>query len=171
MCLYTAGSGKKRSGFTKDGCATFFKKYRFSTVETHDVEFSHHVMDDIKNKTGIINLNANDSTLDESIIKRLLKDNVALICLLEETVPMGSKKIPNRLLVANTHIAASPELPDAKLWQTQTLVEWIQSLIQRYNQMYSSGVRCIIAGDFNSTPDSAVYELLLVDCLKLVLSQ
>ena len=60
-------------------------------------------------------------------LNRLLKDNVALIAVLEALDPpqfpeermngASSEKRRQLVCVANTHIHANPELSDVKLWQ------------------------------------------------------
>lgn len=56
------------------------------------------------------------------------------------------------MCVVNTHILADPEYTDVKLWQAQLLLEVVQGLITEQTPL-------LVCGDFNSTPQSAVYEL------------
>jgi hypothetical protein len=59
-----------------------------------------------------------------------------------------------RLCVANTHIYWDPEYEDVKLWQTWVLCQELEKLVlERQLPM-------LLCGDFNSMPDSAVYDLL-----------
>eukprot|EP00916_Digyalum_oweni_P002022 GHVL01003802.1.p1 GENE.GHVL01003802.1~~GHVL01003802.1.p1 ORF type:complete len:616 (-),score=66.25 GHVL01003802.1:2370-4061(-) len=175
MTIFTTGSGKKAGGkYTMDGCATFFKKNKFATVETQNVEFNKHISNVICEKQR-----HNPSFGTNPAVKRLLKDNVALILLLEEKFPDNTPShfdsqsreshidarirrhgTPNRLVVANTHIAANPELTNVKMWQTLTLVQWLETLVAQYNAQYSTPVGTILTGDFNCTPISPVYEFL-----------
>lgn len=62
------------------------------------------------------------------------------------------------ILVANTHIHWNPEHRDVKLVQVQLLLEELSALISPNSRWYN--IPMILAGDFNSTPDSGPYELL-----------
>merc|ERR1739848_838952 len=95
----------------------------------------------------------------------MLKDNIAALVALEfnDPPPPNVANDPDapkpRLLVANTHIHWNPEYSDVKLIQTQIFTEELQ----RYRNLYSLADQpapLVVCGDFNSTPDSGVYELL-----------
>ena len=58
---------------------------------------------------------------DKRTLNRLLKDNIAQILVLEMSAPHPASR--RQLVVANTHINASPEFADVKLWQTQMLLQ------------------------------------------------
>ena len=64
---------------------------------------------------------------DKRTLNRLLKDNVAQILLLEMSAPHPNSR--RQLVVANTHINASPEFADVKLWQTQMLLQEIERVM------------------------------------------
>jgi CCR4-NOT transcription complex subunit 6 len=81
---------------------------------------------------------------------RLLKDNVAQVVVLERT----GKGPPAMLCVANTHMHWNPEYADVKLWQTHTLIKELEEFVLR------RGWPLVLCGDFNSEPDSSVYQLL-----------
>ncbi|CBZ52933.1 Carbon catabolite repressor protein, related [Neospora caninum Liverpool] len=77
--------------------------------------------------------------------------------------PSGPRKL---LLVANTHIVANPESNDVKIWQAQTLVGMIEKYLLAFRPPTYLDSPCltpavVLCGDFNSTPDSAVYQLLV----------
>merc|ERR1711967_126002 len=67
---------------------------------------------------------------------------------------MGAQSASGRhmLCVINTHILADPGFADVKLWQANML---LRSLEQTCKHM-----PILLCGDFNSMPESAVYELL-----------
>lgn len=101
--------------YAMDGCATFYRRDRFSLVKKYEVEFNKAAQSYIE---GIPD--QNDRRKNEH---RLMKPNVALILVLEgvETsagfqsqCDTGSR---NLVCVANTHIHANQDLPDVKLWQ------------------------------------------------------
>merc|ERR1719461_1484370 len=98
-------------------------------------------------------------------MKRLLKGNIALVLVLEEIPPPDAnrrrgRRGKRRLCVANTHIYWDPEYADIKLWQTWVLCQELSKLV------LARELPLILCGDFNSEPDSAVYELLSTQCVR-----
>jgi endonuclease/exonuclease/phosphatase family metal-dependent hydrolase len=102
-----------------------------------------------------------------------VQGNVALVVVLEEVdsgkasnplmsgMQSSPMRVPprrkRRLCVANTHIYWDPEYEDVKLWQTWVLCQELEKLVlERQLPM-------LLCGDFNSMPDSAVYDLLSSD--------
>lgn len=168
-----------------DGCATLYKRDKFALIETHEIEFNkaayqmaqqgafqsgnpssgagltETIIGDIK-RTGSNNLQrnnsaglgGNDNNFDpatQRCLKRLCKDNVALILVLES---QGANGDLEHVCVSNVHIYWDPEFPDVKLWQTHVLLQELEGI---------TGPRqlpLVLCGDFNSTPDSSVVELL-----------
>ncbi|OEH77099.1 endonuclease exonuclease phosphatase family protein [Cyclospora cayetanensis] len=147
--IFAASSSSQRGGgrFTMDGCASFYLMHNTPA----------------RGKDGPP--------------KRLLKDNIALLLLFElktdatahsqesqEQRPEQShggselQREPKLLLLANTHVAANPDSNDVKIWQTQTLLGALDSYLSCFP---SRPPALLLCGDFNSSPDSAVYRLLL----------
>lgn len=108
----------------------------------------------------------------EDMFNRVMtKDNIAVVALLEH------RKSGARLIVANTHIHWDHEFRDVKLVQVAMLMDELQKIAadfaklpsrlnlgEGYDQAptYSNGTKIptLIAGDFNSVPDSGVYEFM-----------
>jgi CCR4-NOT transcription complex subunit 6 len=104
----------------------------------------------------------------EDVFNRvMIKDNIAAVTLLE------CKENGQRILVANAHLHWDPTYKDVKLVQTAMLVEEIQRLVNTYSgssgnnrgqakdkEANSKSLPVIVCGDFNSLPDSGVYEFL-----------
>ena len=59
-----------------------------------------------------------------------------------------------RLCVVNTHFYSNKDHPDIKLWQAWQLVSAVESYALPQN------LPVLLCGDLNSTPTSAVYDLL-----------
>lgn len=100
--------------YAMDGCATFFRRDRFTLVKKYEVEFNKAAQSYVENMNRHSERKKNDH--------RLMKPNVALILVLEGTdAPhiLTDRDNGQRSLVcvANTHIHANQELPDVKLWQ------------------------------------------------------
>ncbi|GAA0163966.1 hypothetical protein Leryth_001077 [Lithospermum erythrorhizon] len=134
---------------TVDGCATFFRKDKFSVVKKYEVEF---------NKAAQSLTEATLSAAQKkSALTRLVKDNVALILVLEAKFGyQGSDSLGKRQLVcvANTHVHVPQELKDVKLWQVNTLVKGLEKIAA------SADIPMLVCGDFNSVPGSAPHALL-----------
>eukprot|EP01006_Ploeotia_vitrea_P050187 TRINITY_DN67421_c5_g8_i1.p2 TRINITY_DN67421_c5_g8~~TRINITY_DN67421_c5_g8_i1.p2 ORF type:complete len:455 (-),score=239.47 TRINITY_DN67421_c5_g8_i1:67-1284(-) len=127
-----------------DGCAIFYKSNRFALNERYGISF-------------------NDLARDQYHIprqlRRLMKGNVALVAVLEDLMPPTRRMAQvrmrkRRLCVANSHIYWDPEFSDVKVWQTLALTQKLEQLTMRRR------LPLLICGDFNSMPDSSVYELL-----------
>lgn len=133
------------SAYTIDGCATFFKQERFHLVKKYEVEFNKAAISLADQMTN--------PQQKKATMNRLLKDNVALIAVLEMVEQQsGTKQL---LCVANTHIHANPELNDVKLWQVHTLLKGLEKIAN------SADIPMLVAGDFNSIPGSAAHSLLV----------
>jgi len=96
---------------------------------------------------------------NEKALSRLSKGNIALAVIFEDlhikTVSASQATGFNGghvICVINTHILADPEFTDVKLWQAQMLLRTLEI-------MPIKSMPLLICGDFNSTPDSGVYEL------------
>jgi CCR4-NOT transcription complex subunit 6 len=87
----------------------------------------------------------------QACLKRLCKDNVAHAVVLQG---VGMNGEIQHICVANTHIFWDPEYPDVKLWQTHFLLQELEGIAG------SRQFPLVLCGDFNSTPESSVYELL-----------
>uniref|UniRef100_A0A2P2M906 poly(A)-specific ribonuclease n=1 Tax=Rhizophora mucronata TaxID=61149 RepID=A0A2P2M906_RHIMU len=102
---------------TVDGCATFFRRDRFSHVKKYEVEFNKAA----QSLTDAVVPSAQRKTA----LSRLVKDNVALIVVLEAKFSNQGPDNPAKrqlLCVANTHVNVRQELKDVKLWQVLILL-------------------------------------------------
>ncbi|KAK9325548.1 Endonuclease/exonuclease/phosphatase [Lipomyces orientalis] len=146
-----------------DGCAIFYKKSVFKLIDQQPVEFQHVAMnstllvpdkDSLKNYPDIFNRVAT-------------KDNIATVCFLEH------QRTGNRLIAVNAHLDWDPTYGDVKLVQVGLLLGELQVMADKFAKLpmpddspmkgqYTSGkkIPMVIGGDFNSTPDSGVYQLL-----------
>ena len=100
--------------YAMDGCATFFRRERFSLVKKYEVEFNKAAQSYVESIPNQAERRKNEH--------RLMKPNVALILVLEgcDMSSSSSSGEPNSrslVCVANTHIHANQELSDVKLWQ------------------------------------------------------
>ncbi|GAA5857453.1 hypothetical protein JCM8547_009280 [Rhodosporidiobolus lusitaniae] len=160
---YSKSRARTMSGDEKrsvDGCATFFKNTVFALVEQHLIEFNQ------------IALRRPDFKKTEDMFNRVMtKDNIAVVTLLEHRASGA------RLIVANAHIHWDPEFRDVKLVQVAMLMDELSKIANDFARLparmnlaegydkaphYANGskIPTVICGDFNSVPDSGVYEFL-----------
>ncbi|KAM7265363.1 hypothetical protein ACFE04_003046 [Oxalis oulophora] len=138
---------------TIDGCATFFRRDRFSHVKKYEVEFN-------KAAQSLAEATLLSSTPRKLALNRLVKDNVALIVVLEAKFGYqgadnpASQKTRQLLCVANTHVNVHHDLKDVKLWQVHTLLKGLEKIAA------STDIPMLVCGDFNSVPNSAPHSLL-----------
>jgi len=142
-----------RGKYTAEGCATFYKTTRFKRVDKHVVDYD-------KLSATEVRCVMPDAASAERGLQRLSKGNIALAIILEDqhikTSHQSQATGPNGghvLCVVNTHILCDPGSADVKLWQAYLL-------LQTLKQMPINNMPLLICGDFNSTPESAVYEYL-----------
>lgn len=77
-----------------------------------------------------------------------LRNNVAQICVFELN---GTHKF----VLGNIHVLFNPKRGDVKLGQIRMLLENANALAEKWDK-----IPIVLAGDFNSTPDSAIYKFL-----------
>jgi len=141
-----------------DGCAIFFKTERFQLVDEQLIEYQSLSLEHFSELTG-----------DRRGMERVMsKDNIAVALVLQFVQPLPQEAAtggrrrnqapqPRRLVVCNTHIHWDPSMPDVKLVQAQFLMEELAKICIKYRE---PAMPLVVAGDFNSEPDSGVYQLL-----------
>eukprot|EP00818_Percolomonas_sp_WS_P001274 CAMPEP_0117440882 /NCGR_PEP_ID=MMETSP0759-20121206/3328_1 /TAXON_ID=63605 /ORGANISM="Percolomonas cosmopolitus, Strain WS" /LENGTH=541 /DNA_ID=CAMNT_0005232679 /DNA_START=6369 /DNA_END=7994 /DNA_ORIENTATION=- len=134
------GAGK----YSMDGCATFYRTGLFDLVSSENIEFRDLAMQRLQ-----VHKNQN--------LTRMIKDNVALVLFLRPKArgfyPQGVNE--PIFCVGNTHIMANPQYTDVKIWQVYA---YLQEL---YHLTKQGSIPLVLAGDFNSTPDSGAYHLIV----------
>eukprot|EP00934_Nitzschia_sp_Nitz4_P007663 Nitzschia sp. Nitz4//scaffold2_size372955//184913//186912//NITZ4_000427-RA/size372955-processed-gene-0.508-mRNA-1//-1//CDS//3329546790//7653//frame0 len=139
-----------------DGCALFWRRSKFHLVESYSIEFNELAQ---RQATQVMGLNPR-SEEGVAFLNRLSKDNVAQLVVLElaqPTLATRNNRDPiNQVCIANTHLYSNKDFPDVKLWQAWQLLQELEN----YVMSRQTNVPLIICGDFNSTPDTAVYDLL-----------
>ncbi|KAK1563628.1 hypothetical protein Q3G72_030389 [Acer saccharum] len=151
QALYKRKTNEVYNGNTHtiDGCATFFRRDRFSHVKKYEVEFNKAA----QSLTDAIL----PTTQKKNALNRLVKDNVALIVVLEAKFSNQGADNPGKrqlLCVANTHVNVHQDLKDVKLWQVHTLLKGLEKIAA------SADIPMLVCGDFNSVPGSAPHALL-----------
>lgn len=137
---------------------------RYHLVEKQLIEF-HRVA-----------MQRSDFKKTDDLFNRVLqRDDIAVVTLLE------NKETGSRFIVANVHIYWDPQKSDVKLVQVALLIDEVDKIATRFARypppppkpntddslarpppVYSDGTKIplIVCGDFNSIPESGVYEFL-----------
>jgi CCR4-NOT transcription complex subunit 6 len=137
-----------RGKYTAEGCATFWKTSRFKRVEKQVIDYDKSMAEHLR-------CMSNQQDMERGL-QRAAKGNIALAVVLEDTTSKETNSghaVGNMVCVVNTHILADPGFVDVKLWQAHLLVQAIEQAPWKHMPL-------IICGDFNSTPESAVYEYM-----------
>jgi len=90
------------------------------------------------------------------------KDNVALFCHLKRPSNERNNKETTKsesIIIANAHLHWDPQFRDIKLLQTAMMMEELEAFGASHNLPMTT-TPTLICGDFNSLPDSGVYEFL-----------
>mmetsp|Transcript_27964 Transcript_27964/g.46262 ORF Transcript_27964/g.46262 Transcript_27964/m.46262 type:complete len:638 (-) Transcript_27964:244-2157(-) len=140
-----------------DGCALFWRRSKFHLVESYSIEFNELAQ---RQATQVLGLNPR-SEEGMNFLNRLSKDNVAQLVVLELASPQlatrANRDPINQVCIANTHLYSNKDFPDVKLWQAWQLLQELEN----FAMSRGTSLPLMICGDFNSTPDTAVYDLLM----------
>ncbi|KAH3659144.1 uncharacterized protein OGAPODRAFT_76185 [Ogataea polymorpha] len=135
-----------------DGVSIFVNSNKFDLLGYEPVEYSEHFQ------------NPEYFTPTRDLRERAMPRNtVALIATVRH------KKTGTIIFVTNTHLYWSPEFPDVKVLQTYLLVRLLRRTMRNFYKVNDHQLKeimrmgeasALLVGDFNSTPDSMVYEFL-----------
>lgn len=133
------GTFKKRSGDRPDGCATFFKRDKFSIAASYKIDYYREN------------------------VPLMEQNNVAILLFLNIRGSEATKK--STICISNTHLLFNQRRGDIKLAQLAHLLADIEyhSRSDRYD---SNRLSIILCGDFNSRPFSPLYKLITTGELK-----
>ena len=139
-----------------DGCATFWKRNKFLQVENYCIEFNDIARQEIA-RLGLDDIDA------RKYMNRLSRDNIAQIVVLEvlksttSTILTSNNSSRNNqnICITNTHLYSNVQRADVKLWQAMNLIRELRQFITQRD------LPLLLCGDFNSEPESAVYEYIM----------
>ncbi|KAL9260201.1 Carbon catabolite repressor protein 4 homolog 5-like protein [Drosera capensis] len=131
------GAFKARTGDACDGCAIFWKKERFTLLHEEHLEFRHYGLNNNVAQFCILQIISNQSGSGPSTPYS------------KESTSCGN------LLVGNIHVLFNPKRGDIKLGQIRLLLKKAHDLAEEWGR-----IPIILAGDFNSLPQSALYHLM-----------
>ena len=133
--LYKKGYSSEfhaRGGRFPEGCQTLFKSEKFKLVHVEKLRFNQMIEEYGVNK------------------RDFKRSNVAQLLVLE------LDGYNNSIIVGNTHLYWDPSFEYVKLAQAHFLMHSIDNLKKKQKKDYP----VVVCGDFNSKPDSRVYELI-----------
>eukprot|EP00049_Salpingoeca_infusionum_P018678 m.358289 g.358289 ORF g.358289 m.358289 type:complete len:495 (-) comp18103_c0_seq1:768-2252(-) len=129
-----------------DGCAIFFFSNKYRLLKEHLIQFSSESGRHYNNCAAMID-------------RVMSKDNIALLAVLESVEHPGKK-----VVVCNLHLTWDPQFKDVKVIQTMLALNAMQEFMKENKLM---DLPVLLTGDFNSLPDSGVYEFLSTQKISL----
>uniref|UniRef100_A0A672GKZ8 2',5'-phosphodiesterase 12 n=1 Tax=Salarias fasciatus TaxID=181472 RepID=A0A672GKZ8_SALFA len=130
-----------------EGLATFYRRSKFRLLSRHDIMLSEALTSDPAHSELLQKVSANDA-LKDKIVQRSTSLQVSV---LEDLNKPGRK-----LCVANTHLYWHPKGGNVRLVQMGVALRHLGRVISEA----APGAPLIFCGDFNSTPNSGVFQLL-----------
>ncbi|KAF3690268.1 2',5'-phosphodiesterase 12 [Channa argus] len=130
-----------------EGLATFYRRSKFQLLSSHDIVLSEALTSDPIHSKLLEKVSAN-SALKEKILQRSTSLQVSV---LEDLSKPG-----RRVCVANTHLYFHPKGGNVRLVQMGIALQHLSHVINEV----APGAPLVFCGDFNSMPNSGVFQLL-----------
>lgn len=130
-----------------EGLATFYRRSKFKLLSRHDIVLTEALTSDPIYSTLLERVSAN-SALKDKILKR---STVLQVSVLEDLNKPGRK-----VCVANTHLYWHPKGGNVRLVQIGVALQHLTRVISEV----TPGAPLVFCGDFNSSPNSGVFQLL-----------
>ncbi|CAH6721313.1 CCR4-Not complex 3'-5'-exoribonuclease subunit Ccr4 [[Candida] jaroonii] len=136
-----------------DGCTIFYKESKFKLITKMNFEYNSACMGSDKYKKT------------KDLFNRFMnKDHVAIIAYLQHI------KTGEKVCVITTHLHWDPLFNDVKTLQVGVLLEELKDVLKKFLETNSieevKNAPIVLCGDFNSTIDSAVYQLFSTGSVK-----
>ncbi|KAM9364312.1 2',5'-phosphodiesterase 12 [Pholidichthys leucotaenia] len=130
-----------------EGLATFYRRSKFRLLSSHDITLSKALTSDPIHADLLEKISA-DAALKEKILQR---STSLQVCVLEDL------NNPSRsICVANTHLYWHPKGGNIRLVQMAVALHHLSHVMNEV----SPGAPLVFCGDFNSSPNSGVFQLL-----------
>lgn len=130
-----------------EGLATFYRRSKFKLLSRHDIMLSEALTSNPIHSELLERLSTN-STLKDKILQRSTT--------LQVTVLEDLNKPDRKVCVANTHLYWHPKGGNVRLFQMGTALQHLSHVISEV----APGAPLVFCGDFNSTPNSGVFQLV-----------
>ncbi|CAQ58128.1 poly(A)-specific ribonuclease [Caenorhabditis elegans] len=146
-----------------DGCAIFWKVDKFDMDKQYLFEFSSVAMKKASTSENMLNRVMPRDNIGLCAVLKIKESVYANKFLGRMQIPMNDNVVGNPLVVATAHIHWDPEFCDVKLVQSMMLTHEVSRVLEEVSKKYQitqQQVPVLICGDFNSLPDSGVFEYL-----------
>ncbi|XP_078101063.1 2',5'-phosphodiesterase 12 [Sander vitreus] len=130
-----------------EGLATFYRRSKFQLLSRHDIVLNEALTSDPIHSTLLERVSAN-SALKDKILQR---STTLQVSVLEDLNKPGRK-----VCVANTHLYWHPKGGNIRLVQMGVALQHLRHVINEE----APGAPLVFCGDFNSTPNSGVLQLV-----------
>ncbi|XP_035518581.1 2',5'-phosphodiesterase 12 [Morone saxatilis] len=130
-----------------EGLATFYRRSKFQLLSRHDIMLSEALTSDPIHSALLEKVSANSALKD----KILLRSTALQVSVLEDLNKPGRK-----VCVANTHLYWHPKGGNVRLVQMGVALQHLSHVINEV----APGAPLVFCGDFNSTPNSGVFQLV-----------
>lgn len=140
--------GSKPSEYM-DGVGVFVNSERFDILDHMQINYGHYVSE-----------HPDRFDITDDITSRVIPRNTVGIIL-----KLWDRKVQKVVYVTNTHLYWLPKFNDVKVIQTKILLNELSRFVDKDNQEEDPCI--IMCGDFNSTPNLLVYELLKEGKIKI----
>nr|XP_020483306.1 2',5'-phosphodiesterase 12-like [Labrus bergylta] len=130
-----------------EGLATFYRRSKFKLLSQHDIMLSEALSSEALHSELLERLSVN-SALKE---KTLQRSTTLQVSVLEDL-----NKPDRKVCVANTHLYFHPKGGNVRLFQMGVALKHLSHVIREV----APGAPLIFCGDFNSLPNSGVFQLL-----------
>ncbi|VBB25198.1 unnamed protein product [Acanthocheilonema viteae] len=158
MSIYGYDCHFKRKGMkVNEGLVICFRRKQFRCLESYDMWLPDLLNTEIyPENVDIIELLKNNNELNAMFIS---KPAVIQVLVLDSSNMFAQES--GILLLANTHLYFDPRFDIIKILQALLCARWIVRVATDYAKRNPDAkLHILFAGDFNSTPDGAVYQLL-----------
>ncbi|XP_066594023.1 2',5'-phosphodiesterase 12-like isoform X2 [Prorops nasuta] len=134
----------------REGLATFFDSNRFEKIASESTVICNNTNLEPFNKVW-------SNILNPKTKERFLGRNT----IVQSTI-LRSKESPSQILViGNTHLYFKPDADHIRLLQGFFTLMYIDDIAKKIKKQFAdSNVSILLCGDFNSTPDCGIYQLM-----------
>ncbi|XP_076238085.1 2',5'-phosphodiesterase 12 isoform X2 [Calliopsis andreniformis] len=133
----------------REGLAIFYDRERFNELGSSATVIGLN--------TDFTEFNSVWSQIQSESVKETFKNRSTII----QSIILESKETSEILIVGNTHLYFRPEADHIRLLQAYYGLTYLQKIFKEIQQKYPErNVSIIYCGDFNSSPENGVYQLM-----------
>ncbi|XP_076395520.1 2',5'-phosphodiesterase 12 isoform X2 [Megachile rotundata] len=150
LCTLNYGSIFNLKNDMQEGVVTFYNEERFDKLDSDYSIISQGI--------NLDGFNTIWSQIQNEDLKQTFLNRNTII----QIVALKSKENSEILVIGNTHLYSRPEADDIRLLQAYYGLVYLNSFAEKIKaENAECNVSIIYCGDFNSVPESAVYQLII----------